>query len=63
MGVSMPLKPGQNSGKDGGVYREQGPRGGKTDNFTTIPDNRTAPPTSKPGGSCGPVKRAPDSNG
>lgn len=57
----MPLKPGQNSGNDGGIYREQGPRGGKTDNFTTIPDNKTAPPTSKPGGSWVPVKRTPDS--
>lgn len=45
----MALKPGDNSGKDGGIYQEQGPRGGKKDNFATIADNKTAPPTSKPG--------------
>ena len=27
----MALKPGDNSGKDGGIYQEQGPRGGKKD--------------------------------
>lgn len=55
------LKPGENSGKDGGIYREVGPRGGKTDNFVTIPDNKTAPPTSRPGSSWQQAKRTPDS--
>lgn len=59
--VFMGLKPGQSSGRDGGVYRERGPRGGQTDNYTTIPDNHTAPPTSKPGATWVPVKRTPDS--
>lgn len=59
--VLMALKPGQSSGPDGGVYRERGPRGGKTDNYTTIPDNHTAPPTSKPGATWEPVKRTPNS--
>ncbi|MGY6037935.1 hypothetical protein [Aeromonas sp. AE23HZ002T15] len=57
----MGLKPGENSGKDGGVYQERGPRGGAKDNYATIPDNRQAPPTSKPGSTWEPVKRTPDS--
>jgi hypothetical protein len=57
----MGLKPGENSGKDGGIFQENGPRGGKKDNFATIPDNRKAPPTSKPGGTWEQVKRTPDS--
>lgn len=43
----MALKPGQNTGRDGGIYREQGPRGGLRDNYSTIPDRTIAPPTSK----------------
>ncbi|MQA38630.1 hypothetical protein GEV02_10745 [Rugamonas sp. FT29W] len=58
----MSLKPGQNSGKDGGIYEEKGSRGGKTGNFSTIADNKTAPPTSKPGNTWDQVKRTPDSN-
>ncbi|MGK0599635.1 hypothetical protein [Yokenella regensburgei] len=57
----MALKPGDNTGKDGGIYQEQGPRGGKKDNFATIADNKTAPPTSKPGSTWVPVKKTPDS--
>lgn len=57
----MALKPGDNSGKDGGIYQEQGPHGGKKDNFATIADNTTAPPTSKPGSTWVPVKKTPDS--
>ena len=55
------LRPGENSGKNGGIYREKGPRGGSTDNYTTVPDNHRMPPTSKPGSSWTPVKRTPDS--
>lgn len=57
----MSLKPGQHSGKEGGIYREKGPRGGKTDNYATIADNKKAPPTSKPGATWVSVKRTPDS--
>ena len=39
----MSLKPGQNTGRDGGIYREQGPRGGLRDNYSTIPDRTIAP--------------------
>lgn len=55
------LKPGQNSGPDGGIYQEVGQRGGKKDNFATIPDDRKAPPTQEPGHSWEQVKRTPDS--
>ncbi|WP_095921845.1 hypothetical protein [Rahnella victoriana] len=57
----MSLKPGESSGKDGGIYREIGPRGGKTDNYSTIPDGHKAPPTTRPGATWEPVKRTPDS--
>ena len=55
------LKPGENSGKDGGIYQEVGPRGGRKDNFSTIPDDHTVPPTTEPGHSWQQVKRTPDS--
>jgi len=58
----MGLKPGQNSGKDGGIYKEKGPRGGNKDNYATIPDNKSAPPTSKPNSTWNPVKKTPDSH-
>ncbi|XQS16454.1 hypothetical protein ACJ6TS_21185 [Citrobacter telavivensis] len=57
----MALRPGDNSGKKGGIYQEIGPRGGKKDNYATIPDNKTVPPTSRPGSSWQPVKITPDS--
>lgn len=57
----MGNKPGSNTGKNGGIYQEVGPRGGKVDNFATVADNRPLPPTSKPGHTWEPVKRTPDS--
>lgn len=57
----MGLKPGENSGKDGGIFQEKGPRGGMKDNHATIPDNRRAPPTSKPDSTWEQTKRTPDS--
>lgn len=57
----MSIKPGGNTGKNGGVYQEIGPRGGKRDNFATIPDNRRAPPTTGPGSTWERIKRTPDS--
>lgn len=57
----MALKPGDNSGKNGGIYQEIGPRGGKKDNFATIADNKTAPPTTQAGHTWEPVKVTPDS--
>lgn len=57
----MGHKPGSNTGKNGGIYQEVGPRGGKVENFATVADNRPLPPTSKPGHSWEPVKKTPDS--
>lgn len=56
------LKPGQNTGKTGGIFQEVGPRGGRQDNYTTVPDNRPLPPTTKPGHAWVPVKTTPDSS-
>ena len=36
----MTQKPGSNVGREGGIYREIGPRGGAKDNFATVPENR-----------------------
>lgn len=55
------IRPGQNTGSNGGIYQEVGPRGGKRPNFSTIPDDRPAPPTSKPDSSWARVRRTPDS--
>lgn len=57
----MTKKPGQNTGKDGGIYREVGPRGGKKDNWATVPDNKPLPPTTQPGHEWERVKRTPNS--
>jgi hypothetical protein len=55
-------KPGESTGNKGGIYQEVGPRGGKQQNFTTVPDNRQLPPTTKPGHAWTPVKVTPNSN-
>lgn len=55
------MKPGENSKKDGGIYQETGPRGGKKENYATIADNTKAPPTSKPNSTWEPIKLTPDS--
>ncbi|MEM6439466.1 MAG: hypothetical protein AAF763_07230 [Pseudomonadota bacterium] len=54
-------RPGENTGKDGGIYREQGPRGGKVDNFATVRDNERLPPTTKSGNTWVRSTRTPDS--
>jgi hypothetical protein len=54
-------KPGQNTGKNGGIYQEQGPRGGLRDNYSTVADNKPLPPTSQPGHTWVQVGRTPDS--
>ncbi len=55
-------KPGQNTGNNGGIYQEVGPKGGKYPNYSTVPDNRPLPPTTKPGHGWKPVKVTPNSN-
>lgn len=59
--MSKRIKPGENTGKDGGIYQEVGPRGGKRENFATIRDNQKAPPTQESGNRWKRVKRTPDS--
>jgi len=54
--------PGSNTGNNGGIFQEQGPRGGKTDNYCATSDNKPLPPTSTKGATWIPVKRTPDSN-
>jgi hypothetical protein len=57
--MSKTYKPGTNSGSNGGVYQEVGPKGGPKDNFTTVPENTRFPPTSRPGDSWKPIKQTP----
>jgi len=59
--MAASMKPGQNTGKNGGIFQEVGPRGGKQPNFSTVPDHKPLPPTSKPGHGWEPVKVTPDS--
>lgn len=53
--------PGTNTGKDGGIFQQQGPRGGLKPNYAAVPDNKPLPPTTDPGNTWVPVKRTPDS--
>lgn len=53
--------PGSNTGKDGGIYQQVGPRGGEKPNFATVPDNTRLPPTTKPGDLWQQIDRTPDS--
>jgi len=58
----MVKRPGQSTGKSGGIFQEVGPRGGRRDNFAAVPDNRSLPPTTTQGAGWVPVKRTPDSH-
>jgi hypothetical protein len=33
-------KPGENTGKNGGIFQQQGPRGGLRQNYVTVADNK-----------------------
>lgn len=57
----MSKKPGENTGKDGGIYRELDSQGNVRDNWATVRDNEKLPPTSHPGHTWKLVKRTPDS--
>lgn len=61
IGLKIMKTPGSNSGNRGGIYQETGPRGGRYENFTTVPDNRRFPPTTESGRGWSPVKVTPDS--
>lgn len=58
----MGQKPGSNTGNKGGIFQETGPRGGKLQNYATVADNKSLPPTTKRGNTWTPVKVTPDSN-
>lgn len=47
--MAIGKKPGTNTGNQGGIYQEQGPKGGLKPNYATVADNKPLPPTSKPG--------------
>lgn len=55
------LPPGSNTGRDGGIFQEQGPRGGLRPNYATVPDNTRLPPTTSPGSTWTPTHRTPNS--
>lgn len=55
-------KPGTNTGENGGIYQEVGPRGGKKSNYATVADNKSLPPTTTKGNEWELVKRTPNSN-
>lgn len=55
------IKPGQNTGNNGGIYQEVGPRGGLKENYATIRDNQKAPPTQQSGNSWMQIQRTPNS--
>lgn len=56
------IKPGENTGKEGGIYQEIGPRGGKKPNYATIRDNQKAPPTTEQGHKWTQIHKTPDSS-
>ncbi len=61
MKMIEPKKPGTSTGPEGGIYQEIGPKGRVTKNFIAVGDNKSLPPTTKPGNAWKPVKLTPDS--
>lgn len=59
--MAVTKKPGTNTGNQGGIFQEVGPRGGAKPNYATVADNKPLPPTTTPGSSWKPVKITPDS--
>ena len=59
--MSSGLKPGANTGNEGGIYQQQGPKGGLMPNYVTVADHKPMPPTTKPGHTWKPLKVTPDS--
>lgn len=54
--------PGSNTGNNGGIFQEVGPRGGARPNYAAVPDNKPLPPTTTPGSTWKPVTRTPNSH-
>jgi len=59
--MSKGKTPGTNTGNNGGIFQEQGPRGGMRDNFVAVPDKKPLPPTTSPGSTWVQVNRTPNS--
>lgn len=59
--MSKTLKPGQNTGKNGGIFQQVSPSGAGKPNYTTVPDGKPMPPTTKSGDAWKPVHKTPDS--
>lgn len=57
----MGFKPGSNTGRNGGIFQEVGPRGGNKPNYAAVPDNHRLPPTTTPGSTWKPTHRTPNS--
>jgi len=56
----MGIKPGQNTGKKGGIFQQVSPSGKPVSNYVTVPDNRPLPPTTKAGHVWVPVAITPN---
>lgn len=54
-------KPGENTGKSGGIFQQQDPRGGLLQNYVTVADNKPLPPTTQAGHTWKSVKTTPNS--
>lgn len=57
----MGIKPGQNTGNQGGIYQQINTVGNPVSNYVTVPDNKPMPPTTKPGHTWKPVAITPNS--
>ena len=57
----MGYKPGQNTGKQGGVFQQVNTVGNPVSNYATVADNKPLPPTTKPGHTWKPVVTTPNS--
>lgn len=57
----MNKKPGQNTGKNGGIFQQVGPKGGEKPNYSTVPDHKHLPPTTIQGDRWKQIKTTPDS--
>lgn len=54
-------KPGENTGNNGGIFQEAGPRGGLRPNYAAVADNKQFPPTSAPKSTWVQVNKTPNS--
>jgi hypothetical protein len=58
--MAKEYKPGENTGKDGGIFQEVGQRGGRHEHYVTVADNKSLPPTSEKGQGWVRIHRTPD---